>query len=871
MGVKALITKARSKSGELTRREVYARALKSPLRDDAVMYESFSGNGALCNPEAVFHELTSSPDFDHLRHIWVLKKTTPDYETVVESLKSRGNVEIVEYRSPRYWTALGTSKFVINNATFPWEFVKRAGQIYANLWHGTPLKKMGYDVEDGGPDARNIVRNFVAADYLVAANERMSDMYLRAYKMSNIFKGSLLETGYPRTDRQRLNPAEAEAAKGRLAEAGINIGHRKLVVFAPTWKGSSFYSPSQDGERLLEQAKQLEDLLGADRFQVVLKVHQTLAAHASSLPSAQGRLMPHSVPTNVGLGLADMLITDYSSIYVDYLATGRPLAFYIPDLEQYESSRGIYDTLEELPGPVSTSLEDLAQDLRLMGDPGHSDAVRWSQVRDEAAHRFTPREDGRASERFVDVVFRGQTDVEGVRQGFADGRESILMYLGGMSSNGITSSALNLLRNIDHDRFDVSVLYSHSRANDKRKNERLIDPRVRLFSRQGTVTATLRERTRYQRQNAEGLPPHGPVRHELDELWTQEARRCFGDASFDHAIDFSGYSPFWSRIILGSRADRKSVWLHNDLLADSRRTVDGQQAHKANLESMFTLYRDFDSLVSVSSALAELNRENLSEFAPRERFASAVNTIDAERIIDMSGTVEAPLIEGAQLNIAPGAPLSSAIDELAAAYGTTALEQAVTRTSRLQKFNLGVSAERPVFVSVGRLSPEKNHERLIRAFASVHAEVSTARLLILGGGPLKKHLLGLVEELGLQSAVNLAGPQDNPFLLMGQSDYFVLSSDYEGQPMVILEARTLGLPVISTAFGSVSSAVPEGSGIVVERDVDALAGGMLQAVRSQLVAHPFDPNAYNADAMAQFYAAISTRTRPAHERGVSSW
>ncbi len=97
----------------------------------------------------------------------------------------------------------------------------------------------------------------------------------------------------------------------------------------------------------------------------------------------------------------------------------------------------------------------------------------------------------------------------------------------------------------------------------------------------------------------------------------------------------------------------------------------------------------------------------------------------------------------------------------------------------------------------------------------------------------------------------------NPWALMNECDAFVLSSDYEGQPMVILEARVLGLPVVSTAFGSVRGAVEDGvDGKVVERSVEALASGMAALVRHEVPNPGFDPDAYNAEATEEFYAAI---------------
>ena len=102
-----------------------------------------------------------------------------------------------------------------------------------------------------------------------------------------------------------------------------------------------------------------------------------------------------------------------------------------------------------------------------------------------------------------------------------------------------------------------------------------------------------------------------------------------------------------------------------------------------------------------------------------------------------------------------------------------------------------------------------------------------------------------IEELGLTSAVTLAGHRPNPYVIVANSDCFVLSSDYEGQPMVLLEALILGRPIVTTSFGSVRGALPEGYGMVVARDTEALAEGMRSFLRGQVVAKPFDYAAYN--------------------------
>jgi len=103
----------------------------------------------------------------------------------------------------------------------------------------------------------------------------------------------------------------------------------------------------------------------------------------------------------------------------------------------------------------------------------------------------------------------------------------------------------------------------------------------------------------------------------------------------------------------------------------------------------------------------------------------------------------------------------------------------------------------PVFISVGRLSKAKDHETLIKAFSLARRKIS-AKLIIVGEGPERAHLEGLIQSLELGDSVDMPGHLNNPYTLMAKADVFVLSSRWEGFVNVLLEALALGMPVVST-------------------------------------------------------------------------
>ncbi len=142
--------------------------------------------------------------------------------------------------------------------------------------------------------------------------------------------------------------------------------------------------------------------------------------------------------------------------------------------------------------------------------------------------------------------------------------------------------------------------------------------------------------------------------------------------------------------------------------------------------------------------------------------------------------------------------------------------------------------EPPVFLAVGRLAKEKNFPALIRAFARVQREVES-RLLILGEGPERPHLEGLVRELGLDDRVSLPGFFLNPYPYMARAAALVLSSLYESFSNVLIEALALGTPVVATDCPHGPAEILEGGRwgrLVAVGDEAALAEAMRDAVEN---------------------------------------
>lgn len=149
----------------------------------------------------------------------------------------------------------------------------------------------------------------------------------------------------------------------------------------------------------------------------------------------------------------------------------------------------------------------------------------------------------------------------------------------------------------------------------------------------------------------------------------------------------------------------------------------------------------------------------------------------------------------------------------------------VPDTSALEPPHPWFLGEAPVLISAGRLVPQKDYATLLRSFARVVAG-RPAKLIILGEGPDRPALSHLVDSLGLQDDVLLAGFVANPFAYFSHARLFVLSSRYEGFGMVIAEALACGCPVVSTDCQSGPAEILDNGRfgtLVPIGDVDAMA------------------------------------------------
>jgi glycosyltransferase involved in cell wall biosynthesis len=188
---------------------------------------------------------------------------------------------------------------------------------------------------------------------------------------------------------------------------------------------------------------------------------------------------------------------------------------------------------------------------------------------------------------------------------------------------------------------------------------------------------------------------------------------------------------------------------------------------------------------------------------------------------------------------------------------------------------LGIAPGRTVILIVGRLSSEKGHLVLLRAFREMAAGVKDAHLLIVGEGPERAAIEASIRQLGLSDRVTMTGqvPTAEPYY--GIADLAVLSSFSEGSPNALLEAMAARVPIVATAVGGIPEIVADRSSalLVRPRDSAALCLAMREVLANRALARDLTARAHQLiltrhtlEARAKRLAGIYSAVLASHER-----
>ncbi|WP_433474620.1 bifunctional glycosyltransferase/CDP-glycerol:glycerophosphate glycerophosphotransferase [Spirillospora sp. CA-142024] len=365
----------------------YRRHLNLPVRELA-LFDAYRGRQYSCNPRGIYDELRRRET--DLECVWVTENG---------QFGRPAGARTVLSGTREHYEALARARYIFGNWSQQEWFCKREDQTYVQCWHGTPLKKLGYDVKQM-PFKRTEGVDWMQYDVpqwdlLLAQNTFSVPLFRRAFG----YAGDVLESGYPRND-VLSSPHREEIAGAVRRRLGIPDGKR-VVLYAPTWRDDFHHAIGKRAFRLEFELDRFRAALGRDHV-LLLRTHYLVTDRPRLRPG--DCVMDVSVYPDISelFLISDVLVTDYSSSMFDFAVTGRPMVFFTYDLERYRDHvRGFYfDFDAEAPGPLLGTTQEVVEALR---EPDALDAG-FRDARAAFAARYCPHDDGHAASRVLDRV-----------------------------------------------------------------------------------------------------------------------------------------------------------------------------------------------------------------------------------------------------------------------------------------------------------------------------------------------------------------------------------------------------------------------------------------------------------------------------------
>lgn len=364
--------------------------LRMKVKENLIVYESFFGKSYSDSPRYIYEYMAQHFPKEY-KHVWVLKQ---------KRKLPYGGVRVKRH-SLKFLYYMARAGYFVFNGRQPLYIQKREGTVFLETWHGTPLKKLVFDMNEvtmANPLYKaDVYRQSRDWDYLVAPNRFSADIFARCF----LFENTMLDTGYPRNDILH----DGQGA-GKTEEIKSELGvpqDRKVILYAPTWRDNEFH---KSGGWKFSLELDLEKMRQAfsEEYVVLLRTHY-FVVDGLDLTSFDGFAYDVSRYDDIArlYLISDILITDYSSVFFDYANLKRPMLFFAYDLEKYRDVlRGFYIDIEkELPGPIVFTTEEIIEKIRNLPDV----IKQYQKKYDVFYEKYCGWEDGHSTEKVVQAVF----------------------------------------------------------------------------------------------------------------------------------------------------------------------------------------------------------------------------------------------------------------------------------------------------------------------------------------------------------------------------------------------------------------------------------------------------------------------------------
>ncbi len=364
-----------------------------------ILFEAYMGRQYSCSPKAIYLEMLQDDTFKNYNFVWAFKN--PD---AFAFLKKNKNTTLIKSGGKEYFKYFARAKFWIVNSRINEAIMKKSNQVYVQCWHGTPLKKLGYDIDAKNGNAMNSVQDIrykhrvdsKRYTYMVSPSHFCSEKFASAFNLENA--DIIKEIGYPRND-YLYNHTESDVQRIK-AELAIPAD-KKVILYAPTWRDNQHdsakgytYTPQLDFD-VLQKA------VGSE-YVVLFRSHYFIANYID-LEKYKGFVYNVSTYNDIAelYIISDLLITDYSSVFFDFANLKRPMLFYMYDFDEYKNEmRDFYIDVSELPGPIVKKESDLIEEINNIDTYN----IKYGEKYIDFYNKYNYLDDGKAAARMVEIL-----------------------------------------------------------------------------------------------------------------------------------------------------------------------------------------------------------------------------------------------------------------------------------------------------------------------------------------------------------------------------------------------------------------------------------------------------------------------------------
>lgn len=331
-----------------------------------IVFEAFMGRKYACSPKALYEEMIKDDNYNDYTFVWAFVKPAEK-----RALKNLERAILVKYKSRKFYEYCSAAKYIVTNSRFPEVVSFRKDQIYLQCWHGTPLKRLGYDMTDSCnalhslKDLQKKYKNDAKRySYMLSPSKFTTEKLTSAFNLKENNKYvEIIEKGYPRNDfLYNYTEEDLENIKQSL---GISNNKKKVILYAPTWRDNQHTSGVGYTYDLGVDFENLQKEL-SEEFIILFRPHYFVASQFN-FDKYEGFVYDVSNYEDITdlFIVTDLLITDYSSVFFDYANLKRPMLFYMYDLDEYrEDIRGFYIDFKELPGEIIEKEEKLIKSIK---------------------------------------------------------------------------------------------------------------------------------------------------------------------------------------------------------------------------------------------------------------------------------------------------------------------------------------------------------------------------------------------------------------------------------------------------------------------------------------------------------------------------